>query len=181
MEFGIEKIHSEVSEICVLFQGKAHMAGMGKWYFTEHNCITASIQSFQRYDFPNVWNPLVPYLTSVLPMGKPCWATGQMTMTLHSYRPRQFHRTSNGENPSGSFRDMGYSKSWPVAHPPAHRGGTTIPLQSEGLRGKSRLSFSSTPPYTGVIKHIEAETKWTPFRRRHFQVHFLEWKCMNFA
>ena len=23
--------------------------------------------------------------------------------------------------------------------------------------------------------------KWTPFRRRHFQMHFLEWKCMNFA
>ena len=29
--------------------------------------------------------------------------------------------------------------------------------------------------------HIEAETKWTPFPRRHFQMHFLEWKCMNFA
>ena len=23
--------------------------------------------------------------------------------------------------------------------------------------------------------HIEAETKWPPFRRRHFQVNFLEW------
>ena len=23
--------------------------------------------------------------------------------------------------------------------------------------------------------HIEAGTKWTPFRRRHFPVHFLEW------
>ena len=22
--------------------------------------------------------------------------------------------------------------------------------------------------------------KWTPFRRRHFQMHFLEWKCINF-
>ena len=27
---------------------------------------------------------------------------------------------------------------------------------------------------------IEAETKWTPFRRRHFQTHFLEWKYPNF-
>ena len=27
--------------------------------------------------------------------------------------------------------------------------------------------------------HIEAETKWTPFCRRHFQGHFLEWKCLN--
>ena len=28
-------------------------------------------------------------------------------------------------------------------------------------------------------KHIEAETKWPPFSRRHFQMIFLEWKCMN--
>ena len=31
-----------------------------------------------------------------------------------------------------------------------------------------------------VSFHIEAETKWTPFRRRHIQMHFREWKCMNF-
>ena len=31
-----------------------------------------------------------------------------------------------------------------------------------------------------VLTHwIEAKTKWTPFRRRHFQVHFREWKCLN--
>ena len=29
--------------------------------------------------------------------------------------------------------------------------------------------------------HIEAETKWTPFRRRHFQIHFRKWKCYNFG
>ena len=28
--------------------------------------------------------------------------------------------------------------------------------------------------------HIEAETKWPPFRGLHFQVHFLEWKCFEF-
>ena len=28
--------------------------------------------------------------------------------------------------------------------------------------------------------HIEAETKWPPFRRRCFQMHFLEWKYLNF-
>ena len=27
---------------------------------------------------------------------------------------------------------------------------------------------------------IWQETKWTPFRRRHFQVHFREWKCLNY-
>ena len=39
----------------------------------------------------------------------------QMTMMLHNYRPRQFHRTSNGINPSSGFRDMGSAKSGPSA------------------------------------------------------------------
>ena len=30
------------------------------------------------------------------------------------------------------------------------------------------------------LQHIEAETKWPPFRRRCFQMHFLEWEFMNF-
>ena len=29
-------------------------------------------------------------------------------------------------------------------------------------------------------KHIEAETKWPTFRRRHFQAYFIQWKCLNF-
>ena len=28
-------------------------------------------------------------------------------------------------------------------------------------------------------QHIEAEIKWLPFSWRHFEMHFLEWKCMN--
>ena len=31
---------------------------------------------------------------------------GQMTMMLHNYRFRQFHRTWNGINTSGSFREI---------------------------------------------------------------------------
>ena len=30
------------------------------------------------------------------------------------------------------------------------------------------------------IKHIKAVTKWPTFRRRHNQMHFLEWKYVNF-
>ena len=53
-----------------------------------------------------------------------------MTMTLHNYRSRQFHRTSNGINPSSGFRDMGSAKSGPsaawfdkfLAHGQAHMG-----------------------------------------------------------
>ena len=33
---------------------------------------------------------------------------------------------------------------------------------------------------SAAIKHIDAETKWPTFRRRHVQVRFLEWKYMNF-
>ena len=55
---------------------------------------------------------------------------GQMTMVLHNYRSRQFHRTSNGINPSSGFRDMGSAKSGPNAawfdkfltHGQAHMG-----------------------------------------------------------
>ena len=38
-----------------------------------------------------------------------------MTMMLHNYRSRQFHRTSNGINPSSGFRDMGSATSGPNA------------------------------------------------------------------
>ena len=64
----------------------------------------------------------------------PYGANGQMSMTVHNYRPRQFHRTSNRENPSSGYRDMG-SASLAAARPTA-RTVTTIPLQPGGLRGK---------------------------------------------
>ena len=31
-----------------------------------------------------------------------------------------------------------------------------------------------------TVEHIEAETKWLPFSSQHFQMHFLQWKCINF-
>ena len=55
---------------------------------------------------------------------------GQMTMMVHNYRSRQFHRTSNDINPSSGFREMGSAKSGPsaawfdqfLAHGQAHMG-----------------------------------------------------------
>ena len=55
---------------------------------------------------------------------------GHMTMMWHNYRSRQFHRTSNGTDPSRGFRDMGSTKSGPsaasfdkfLAHGQAHIG-----------------------------------------------------------
>ena len=40
---------------------------------------------------------------------------GQMTMMLQNFRSRQFHRTSNGINPSSGFRDMSSAESDPSA------------------------------------------------------------------
>ena len=40
---------------------------------------------------------------------------GQMTMMVHNYRSRQFHKTWNGKNPPSGFRDMGSVKSGPSA------------------------------------------------------------------
>ena len=85
------------------------------------------------------------------PWASPYGANGQMSMTVHNYRPRQFYRTSNGENPSSGYRDMGSASlaaARPTARPPASpparpparpaaRTVTTIPLQPGGLRGKN--------------------------------------------
>ena len=60
---------------------------------------------------PNLWQ-----IWQVFgPWANPYGANGKMTMTVHNYRPRQFHRTSNGENPSSGYRDMG-SASLAAAH-----------------------------------------------------------------
>ena len=40
---------------------------------------------------------------------------GQMNLMLHNYKSRQFHRTSNGINPSSGSKDMGSAKSGPSA------------------------------------------------------------------
>ena len=63
---------------------------------------------------------------------------GQMTMRLHNYRSRQFHRTSNGINPSSGFRYKGSAKSGPstawfdkfLAHGQAHMRQITMTLHN---------------------------------------------------
>ena len=41
------------------------------------------------------------------------------------------------------------------------------------------LRVNSIENSVDVCWYIEAETRWLPFSR-HFQMHFLEWKCRNF-
>ena len=66
---------------------------------------------------PNLWQ-----IWQVFgPWASPYGANGHMTMTVHTYSPRQFHRTSNGENPSSGYRDMGSASlaaARPAARPP---------------------------------------------------------------
>ena len=56
----------------------------------------------------------------------PYGANGQMTIPVHNYRPRQFHRTSNGGNPSRGYRNMG-SESLAAARP--NRDDNTPPAR----------------------------------------------------
>ena len=104
---------------------------------------------------PNLWQ-----IWQVFgPWASPYGANGQITMTVHNYRPRQFHRTSNGENPSSGYRDMG-SASLAAARPAA-RTVTTIPLQPEGLRGKNvGFIYWSMCVVVCAKKHISIELDW---------------------
>ena len=73
---------------------------------------------------PNLWQ-----IWQVFgPWASPYGANGQMTTLVHNYRPRQFHRTSNGEHPSSGYRsrDMG-SASLAAARP--DRNDNTPPAQ----------------------------------------------------
>ena len=83
----------------------------------------------------------------------PPGANGQLAMTLHKFRSRQVHRTSNGVNPSNGFRVMGSARS--AARPPA-RIVMTIPLQPGGLRGKKSLQKcqKSQSPILFIYAHI---------------------------
>ena len=101
------------------------------------------------------------------PWASPYGANGQMTMTVHNYRPRQFHRTSNGENPSSGYRDMG-SASLAAARPPA-RTVTTISLQPSGLRGKKVWRTDrQTDGRTDRTSHIAA---WSQLKMTSWMFH----------
>ena len=57
------------------------------------------------------------------------------------------------------------------------RGAPRVCSESDG--GQKRVPPLSLDPIAHA-QHIEAETRWPPFSRRHFQMHFLQWKCINF-
>ena len=78
---------------------------------------------------PNLWQ-----IWQVFgPWASPYGANGQMTMTVHHYWHRQFYRTSNGEIRQAVTEICKFG-----SHPPSRPHVKTIPLQSEGLRGKKQ-------------------------------------------
>ena len=90
---------------------------------------------------PNLWQ-----IWQVFgPWASPYGANGHMSMTVHNYRPRQFHRASNGENPSSGYRDMGSASlaaARPTARPPARpdRDDNTPPARrAEGWKALNSL------------------------------------------
>ena len=93
---------------------------------------------------PNLWQ-----IWQVFgPWASPYGTNGHVTMTVHTYRPRQFHRTSNGENPSSGYRDMG-SASLAAARPAAHPPGPwrQYPSSPEGWGVKRKTWCSHTRCY----------------------------------
>ena len=85
------------------------------------------------------------------PWASPYGANGQMSMTVHNYRPRQFYRTSNGENPSSGYRDMGSASlaaARPTARPPA-RQSARPPARPPG----PWRQYPSSPEGWGVKSH----------------------------
>ena len=95
---------------------------------------------------PNLWQ-----IWQVFgPWASPYGANGQMSMTVHHYRSIQFHRTSNGENPSSGYRDMG-SASLAAARPPASppacpdRDDNTPPARrAEGVKSLNHIMGPSS-------------------------------------
>ena len=119
------------------------------------------------------------------PWASPYGANGQMSMTVHNYRPRQFHRTSNGENPSSGYRDMG-SASLAAARPPVRppaRTVTTIPLQPRGLRGKKtylRIMENIHPNHNPLSKSLMLWSNTNAnFRYYHISLFTHMWKQIN--
>ena len=107
---------------------------------------------------PNLWQ-----IWQVFgPWASPYGANGHMTMTVHTYRPRQFHRTSNGENPSSGYRDMD-SASLAAARPAARPPGPwrQYPSSPEGWGVKTdkiwhtslQFLLKNISPYWNTIFH----------------------------
>ena len=109
--------------------------------------------------FRNVWAKCCQLLQVFGQWASPYGANGQITMTLHNYRFRQFHRTSSEENSSSGYREMGsgyremgsanLAAARPAAGPPT-QAMATIPLQPGRLRG-NKANLGDLIAATGLV------------------------------
>ena len=108
---------------------------------------------------PNLWQ-----IWQVFgPWASPYGANGQITMTVHNYRPRQFHRTSNGENPSSGYRDMGSASlaaARPAAHPPEPWRQYPSSPKGWGVKRGPRSPFSTLRPRQNGRQFPDIIFKW---------------------
>ena len=108
---------------------KSRVKVMGGVTVQSHNVGLTSYR-FTSLSFHVKIGPPIPEIQYFQNLTLTIKGQGQMTMALHNYRSRQFHRTSNGTDPSRGFRDMGSAKSGPsaawfdkfLAHGQAHVG-----------------------------------------------------------
>ena len=84
-----------------------------------------------------------------------------MTMAVHNYRPRQFHRTSNGEIPSSGYRDMG-SASLAATHPPGRppEPWRQYPSSPKGWGVKHTTNWALTTRAIPWFDHILKISQW---------------------
>ena len=124
---------------------------------------------------PNLWQ-----IWQVFgPWASPYGANGQMSMTVHNYRPRQFHRTSNGENPSSGYRDMGSASlaaARPTARPPARPPGPwrQYPSSPEGWGVKTSNRTIINETYRNWQRGREAIMAYVPQYQLYQRDCFLE-------
>ena len=104
------------------------------------------------------------------------WANGQITMTVHNYRPRQFHRSLNGENPSSGYRDMGSASlaaARPAARPPARppEPWRQYPSSPKGWGVKRNWAQPCLAPCSAKTSTTTMQNKWVlVFHREEFQL-----------
>ena len=80
-----------------------------------------------------------------------------------------------------STRGRWVNSSWPSYAMWLQRSGSS--QSSTKPLPESMLTYHKGGLWHSLDNNLThwARNNWTPFRRRHFQMHFLEWKRMNFA
>ena len=101
-------------------------------------------------------------------MGHPYGTNGQMTMTVHNYMPRKFHRTSNRENLSSGYNLQRYGFRKSGSRLPARPTGPwrQYPSSPEGWEVKrcDRHTDRRTDGETDRKKEVFLRAAWSQLK-----------------